>query len=75
MLSMQDFPVDFAAVTTLKWGEGEKKTKMSENGKKFEIDTVSQLFLHGIVVLIDINHEFLLGGGEERRGGWLQLKG
>ena len=49
MLSMQDFPVDFAAVTTLKWGEGEKKTKMSENEKIFEIDTVSQLFLHGIV--------------------------
>ena len=49
MLSMQDFPVDFAAVTTLKWGEGEKKTKMSENEKRFEIDTVSQLFLHGIV--------------------------
>ena len=49
MLSMQDFPVEFAAVTTLKWGEGEKKTKMSEIEKKFEIDTVSQLFLHGIV--------------------------
>ena len=51
MLSMQDFPVDFAAVTTLKWGEGEKKTKMSENEKRFEIDTVSQLFLHGILDL------------------------
>ena len=25
------------------------KTKMSENEKRFEIDTVSQLFLHGIV--------------------------
>ena len=49
MLSMQDFPVDFAAVTTLKWGGGEKKTKMSENEFFFEIDTVSQLFLHGIV--------------------------
>ena len=30
-------------------GGGEKKTKMSENEKKIEIDTVSQLFLHGIV--------------------------
>ena len=51
MLSMQDFPVDFAAVTTLKWGGGEKesKAKMSENEKSSEIDTVSQLFLHGIV--------------------------
>ena len=49
MLSMQGFPVEFAAVTTLKWGEGEKKTKMSEIEKEFEIDTVSQLFLHGIV--------------------------
>ena len=33
MLSMQDFPVDFAAVTTLKWGEGKRKAKMSENEK------------------------------------------
>ena len=51
MLSMQDFPVDFAAVTTLKWGEGKRKAKMSENEKNSEIDTVSQLFLHGIVVV------------------------
>ena len=49
MLSMQDFPVDFAAVTTLKWGEGKRKAKMSENEKSSEIDRVSQLFLHGIV--------------------------
>ena len=35
MLSMQDFTVDFAAVTTLKWGGGEKKTKMSENENFF----------------------------------------
>ena len=52
MLSMQDFPVDFAAVTTLKWGEGKRKAKMSENEKNSEIDTVSQLFLHGIVVVV-----------------------
>ena len=52
MLSMQDFPVDFAAVTTLKWGEGKRKAKMSENEKSSEIDTVSQLFLHGIVELM-----------------------
>ena len=44
MLSMQDFPVDFVAVTTLKWGEGEKKRKMSENEKRFEINSVSTLF-------------------------------
>ena len=45
MLSMQDFPVDFAAMTTLKWGGGDVR----EWTKKNEIDAVSQLFLHGIV--------------------------
>ena len=43
MLSMQDFPVDFAAVTKLKWEEEEKKTKMSENEKDLK-QTVSTLF-------------------------------
>ena len=51
MLSMQDFPVEFAAVTTLKWGGGEKESKDVRNEKSSEIDTVSQLFLHGIVAV------------------------
>ena len=41
---MQDFPVEFAAVTTLKWGEGKRKAKMSENEKSSEIDSVSTIF-------------------------------
>ena len=39
----------FCGRDNIEMGGGEKKTKMSENEKKIEIDTVSQLFLHGIV--------------------------
>ena len=72
MLSMQDFPVDFAAVTTLKWGKEEKKTKMSENQKKiWNRHSVSTLFARGCSIVQGIKNEFTISRKSiQRQAAW-----